>query len=121
KMPKYAKWTNYEQWLTLNVEGMYRHVQMHRRPNWRRPRWYTLLDVVGGGFLRTGCGPGPLEPDPGNTGEGNTARVTVRPHPNGVAAVLFVWSCGPLEYAGLGPRRPRRGSKRAPPCEASLR
>lgn len=33
KMPKYAKWTNYEQWLTLNVEGMYRHVQMHRRPN----------------------------------------------------------------------------------------
>ena len=33
KMPKYATWTNYEQWLTLNVEGMYRHVQMHRRPN----------------------------------------------------------------------------------------
>src|SRR5438876_10392696 len=32
KMPKYATWTNYEQWLTLNVEGMYRHVQMHRRP-----------------------------------------------------------------------------------------
>jgi len=32
-MPKYANWTNYEQWLTLNVEGMYRHVQMHRRPN----------------------------------------------------------------------------------------
>ncbi|OLD75111.1 MAG: hypothetical protein AUG87_14170, partial [Candidatus Rokubacteria bacterium 13_1_20CM_4_70_14] len=24
KMPKYATWTNYEQWLTLNVEGMYR-------------------------------------------------------------------------------------------------
>ena len=33
KMPKYSSWTNYEQWLTLNVEGMYRHVQMHRRPN----------------------------------------------------------------------------------------
>ena len=33
KMPKYATWTNYEQWLPLNVEGMYRHVQMHRRPN----------------------------------------------------------------------------------------
>ncbi len=33
KMPKYEKWTNYEQWLPLNVEGMYRHVQLHRRPN----------------------------------------------------------------------------------------
>jgi glyoxylase-like metal-dependent hydrolase (beta-lactamase superfamily II) len=33
KMPGYVNWTNYEQWLPLNVEGMYRHVQMHRRPN----------------------------------------------------------------------------------------
>lgn len=33
KLPKYAKWAGYEQWLPLNVEGMYRHVQMHRRPN----------------------------------------------------------------------------------------
>ena len=29
--------------------------------------------AVGGGFLRTGCGPGPLEPDLGNASEGNTA------------------------------------------------
>ena len=33
KMAKYAKWATYEQALGLNVEGMYRHVQMHRRPN----------------------------------------------------------------------------------------
>ncbi len=33
KLPKYEKWTNYREWLPLNVEGMYRHVQMHRRPN----------------------------------------------------------------------------------------
>ena len=32
------------------------------------------VSVVGGGFLRTGCGPGPLEPDLGNSSEGNTAR-----------------------------------------------
>ncbi len=38
--------------------------------------------VVGGGFLRTGCGPGPLEPDLDNSSEGNTARVR-RPHPAG--------------------------------------
>lgn len=33
KLPKYAKWTAYEQWFPLNIEGMYQHVQMHRRPN----------------------------------------------------------------------------------------
>jgi len=33
KMAKYETWTNYKEWLALNVEGMYRHVQMHRRPN----------------------------------------------------------------------------------------
>ena len=30
------------------------------------------VGVVGGGFLRTGCGPGPLEPALGNASEGNT-------------------------------------------------
>jgi glyoxylase-like metal-dependent hydrolase (beta-lactamase superfamily II) len=33
KMEKYAKWGNYEQMLQLNIEGMYRHVQLHRRGN----------------------------------------------------------------------------------------
>ena len=33
KMPKYEKWGNYEQWLGLNVEGMYRYVQLYRRGN----------------------------------------------------------------------------------------
>ena len=33
KMEKYAKWSGYEQMLPLNIEGMYRHVQMHRRGN----------------------------------------------------------------------------------------
>ena len=33
KLPKYEKWTNYQQALPLNIEGMYRHVQAHRRPN----------------------------------------------------------------------------------------
>ena len=33
KMEKYAKWTNYAQWLPLNIEGMYQHVQMHRLGN----------------------------------------------------------------------------------------
>lgn len=33
KLPKYEKWTGYEQWFPLNIEGMYRHVQLHRRPN----------------------------------------------------------------------------------------
>lgn len=33
KMEKYARWAGYEQMLPLNIEGMYRHVQMHRRGN----------------------------------------------------------------------------------------
>jgi glyoxylase-like metal-dependent hydrolase (beta-lactamase superfamily II) len=33
KMEPYAKWTNYAQWLPLNIEGMYQHVQMHRIGN----------------------------------------------------------------------------------------
>src|SRR3972149_10678275 len=32
---------------------------------------YTRAGDAGGGFLRTGCGPGPLEPDLGNPSEGN--------------------------------------------------
>jgi glyoxylase-like metal-dependent hydrolase (beta-lactamase superfamily II) len=33
KMEKYARWAGYEQMLPLNIEGMYQHVQMHRRGN----------------------------------------------------------------------------------------
>jgi len=33
KMEQYAKWAGYEQMLPLNIEGMYQHVQMHRRGN----------------------------------------------------------------------------------------
>ena len=33
KLEKYAKWSGYEQMLPLNIEGMYQHVQMHRRGN----------------------------------------------------------------------------------------
>jgi glyoxylase-like metal-dependent hydrolase (beta-lactamase superfamily II) len=33
KLPKYEKWANYQQWLPLNIEGMYRYIQLHRRPN----------------------------------------------------------------------------------------
>ena len=33
KMTKYEKWGNYQQWLPLNVEGMYRYVSLYRRPN----------------------------------------------------------------------------------------
>ena len=33
KMEKYRGWSRYEEWLPLNVEGMYRHVQSHRRGN----------------------------------------------------------------------------------------
>ncbi|MGH7267113.1 MAG: MBL fold metallo-hydrolase [Candidatus Rokuibacteriota bacterium] len=33
KLPKYERWAGYQQMFPLNVEGMYRHVQMHRRPN----------------------------------------------------------------------------------------
>ena len=45
-----------------------------RLPSSQTARVYTPPGVVGGGFLRTGCGPGPLEPDPGNAGEGNMTR-----------------------------------------------
>jgi glyoxylase-like metal-dependent hydrolase (beta-lactamase superfamily II) len=31
KVPKYERW--YQQWFRLNIEGMYRHVQLHRLPN----------------------------------------------------------------------------------------
>lgn len=33
ELPKYEKWAGYQQSFPLNVEGMYRHVQMHRRGN----------------------------------------------------------------------------------------
>ena len=33
RLPKYEGWTNYKEWFPLNVEGMYRYVQLHRRPN----------------------------------------------------------------------------------------
>jgi glyoxylase-like metal-dependent hydrolase (beta-lactamase superfamily II) len=33
KLPKYEKWAGYQQMLPLNIEGMYRHVQLHRRQN----------------------------------------------------------------------------------------
>ena len=33
KLPKYEKWGGYQQMFPLNIEGMYQHVQMHRRPN----------------------------------------------------------------------------------------
>ena len=33
KMDKYSKWGSYQSYLPLNIEGMYRHVQMHRRSN----------------------------------------------------------------------------------------
>src|SRR5437879_12928386 len=36
------------------------------------------VGVVGGGFLRTGCGPGPLEPALGNSSEGNTTTTSGR-------------------------------------------
>jgi len=33
KLEKYKDWDQYEAWLPLNIEGMYRHVVLHRRPN----------------------------------------------------------------------------------------
>jgi glyoxylase-like metal-dependent hydrolase (beta-lactamase superfamily II) len=33
KLPKYERWANYQQWLPLNIEGMYRYIQLHRSPN----------------------------------------------------------------------------------------
>jgi glyoxylase-like metal-dependent hydrolase (beta-lactamase superfamily II) len=31
KLPKYESWTNYKEWLGLNAEGMYRHLQTQPR------------------------------------------------------------------------------------------
>jgi glyoxylase-like metal-dependent hydrolase (beta-lactamase superfamily II) len=33
KLPKYEGWAGYKEMFALNVAGMYRHVQLHRRPN----------------------------------------------------------------------------------------
>jgi glyoxylase-like metal-dependent hydrolase (beta-lactamase superfamily II) len=33
RLPKYEGWGGYKEMFALNVEGMYRHVQLHRRPN----------------------------------------------------------------------------------------
>ncbi len=33
KMENYKSWSRYEEWISLNVEGMVRHVQSHRRGN----------------------------------------------------------------------------------------
>jgi len=33
KMERYNHWGNYKAYLPLNIEGMYRHIQLHRRPN----------------------------------------------------------------------------------------
>lgn len=32
-MPKYESWGQYKNWFKLNVAGMYRHLQLYRRPN----------------------------------------------------------------------------------------
>jgi glyoxylase-like metal-dependent hydrolase (beta-lactamase superfamily II) len=32
-LPRYERWAGYQQMLPLNIEGMYRRVQLHRRPN----------------------------------------------------------------------------------------
>ena len=53
KLPKYEKWASYQQWFPLNIEGMYRHVQLHRLQNpyslvpcaaWRRHAGCSALD-----------------------------------------------------------------------------
>jgi glyoxylase-like metal-dependent hydrolase (beta-lactamase superfamily II) len=33
KMEKYSHWSQYKTYLPLNIEGMHRHIQLHRRPN----------------------------------------------------------------------------------------
>jgi glyoxylase-like metal-dependent hydrolase (beta-lactamase superfamily II) len=33
RLPKYERWERYEEWFPLNIEGMYRQVQLHRRGN----------------------------------------------------------------------------------------
>lgn len=32
-MPKYKSWGQYDNWFKLNIAGMYRHLQLYRRPN----------------------------------------------------------------------------------------
>ena len=33
KLPKYRDWGQYEAWLPLNIEGMYKRISLHRRGN----------------------------------------------------------------------------------------
>ena len=33
KLEKYKDWSQYKQWLLLNIEGVYRNIQLHRRGN----------------------------------------------------------------------------------------
>ncbi len=33
KLEKYKDWSQYKQWLPLNIEGIYRNIQLHRRGN----------------------------------------------------------------------------------------
>ena len=33
RLPKYETWAGYQQMFPLNIEGMYQHIQLHRRPN----------------------------------------------------------------------------------------
>lgn len=33
KMEKYSRWAQYQDFLPLNIEGMYQHIQLYRRPN----------------------------------------------------------------------------------------
>ena len=33
RLEKYEDWGQYKQWLPLNIEGMYRNIQLHRRGN----------------------------------------------------------------------------------------
>ena len=38
KLAQYKKWGRYKQFLKLNIEGMHRQIQLHRRATWRRRR-----------------------------------------------------------------------------------
>ncbi len=33
KLEKYKEWNQYKQWMPLNIEGLYRNIQLHRRGN----------------------------------------------------------------------------------------
>jgi sulfur carrier protein len=55
---------------------------------------YTASVAVGGGFLRTGCGPGPLEPDLDNPSVGNTAEVKDRAAPDFGGGRFGFWGTG---------------------------